>query len=247
MSNLSADVDNLKKKYREIFLKSSEEIIHQIEKLKPKESCATCAINCQQQETLSHDIFDAFPDKCAYKNWQKDVIKLFDEDILKRVYEKWMRILEYRKEFKCVGCATCCKLACSEFSYEELKQKAENKDGLGGDNFATQFTSIFVPYENEAQAKEIYPEYFDLLKEKLDGEPVYFYHCPKLTKDNRCPDYENRPQICRDFPDNPLSMLPKSCGYCAWKEEVEPTSLMLHSMLEIVDFYKNKMPSQSNS
>lgn len=237
MSNLSADVDNLKKKYREIFLKSSEEINHQIEKLRPKESCKTCAINCELQDKSKHDLFDIFPEKCAYKTWQKDVIKLFDEDILKHVYEKWMKILEYRKEFECVGCATCCKLACSEFSYEELKQKSKL-----GDNFATQFISIFVPYKNENQAKEIYPEYFELLAEKLDGESVYFYHCPKLTEHNLCSDYENRPQICRDFPDNPLSMLPKSCGYCGWKEEVEPTALMLHSMLEIVDFYKNKMP-----
>ena len=41
----------------------------------------------------------------------------------------------------------------------------------------------------------------------------YFYHCPRVTKDNRCPDYENRPQICRDFPDNPLAFLPLSCGF----------------------------------
>ena len=205
MSNLSADVDNLKKKYREIFLTVSEELKNRIENTAPE-----------------------------------NVLKFLNEDILKEIYTKWMKILEYRQEFKCTGCATCCKLACSEFSYEELQQKAENKNGFGGDNFATQFISVFVPYEDETEPKRIYPEYFELLKDKLDGEKVYFYHCPKLTEDNRCPDYENRPQICRDFPDNPLSLLPKSCGYCAWKEEVEPTALMLHSMLEIVDFYKKK-------
>ena len=203
MSNLSADVDNLKKKYREIFLKVSEELTSRIEETDPKE-----------------------------------LQKFLNEDILKEIYQKWMKILDYRSEFKCTGCATCCKLACSEFSYEELQKKAAN-----GDNFATQFISVFVPYENENEPKKIYPEYIKLLKEKLNGEKVYFYHCPKLTEENRCPDYENRPQICRDFPDNPLSLLPKSCGYCAWKEEVEPTALMLHSMLEIVDFYKSKIPT----
>lgn len=201
MSNLSTDVDNLKKKYREIFLRVSEELKLRIEETAPE-----------------------------------DVLKFLNEDIVKEIYEKWMKILGYRSKFKCTNCATCCKLACSEFSYTELQAKAKN-----GDNFATQFISVFIPYENEDEAKKIYPEYLELLKEKLNGEQVYFYHCPKLTADNLCPDYDNRPQICRDFPDNPLSMLPKACGYCNWKEEVEPTALMLHSMLEIVEFYKSKI------
>lgn len=234
MSELSVDINNLKKKYREIFLKSSDEIHHQIDKLKPKEVCHLCdAHGCN----LKIDVFDSFPDNCAYRDWQNEVIKLLNEDIPKGIYEKWMKILDYRKEFHCTGCATCCRLACSEFSYEELKTKA-----LNGDNFAQQFTSIFIPYKTETEAKAVYPEYFELLAEKLDGENVYFYHCPKLSSDNRCSDYENRPQICRDFPDNPLSLLPRACGHSKWKEEVEPTALMLHSMLEIIDFYKSKIP-----
>lgn len=201
MSNLSIDIDNTKKKYREIFLKTHEEFALQLENM--------------PQEELSNFLNDTIP---------------------KDIYQKWQKMLSYRDHFKCVGCATCCNLACSEFSYEELKQKAKN-----GDNFATQFVSIFIPYETQEEAKQVYPEYFELLAEKLNGEDVYFYHCPKLTSDKRCSDYENRPQICRDFPDNPLSLLPKTCGYCGWKEEIEPTALMLHALLEIVDFYKSKM------
>ena len=97
------------------------------------------------------------------------------------------------------------------------------------------------------------PDYIaDSLEEFLSGyvtleelvehkDEVYFYHCPKLTKDNRCSDYENRPQICRDFPDNALSILPKTCGYKGWKEEVEPIALMLHSMVEIIEYYKERL------
>lgn len=232
MGDLSASVDNLKKKYREIFLKSGEEINNQIKKIKPQNACDKCCSNCD----LKQDILEKFPDYCDYKQWQKDVLELFDKEIVKEVYAKWGKMLEYRNIFNCIGCATCCRLACSEFSYEELQQKAKN-----GDNFATQFTSVFIPYENENEAKAVYPEYFELLSEKLNGDKVYFYHCPKLTKDNRCSDYENRPNICRDFPDNPLSILPACCGYSKWKEEVEPTALMLYSMLEIIDFYKEKI------
>lgn len=215
MSNLITDIDNLKKSYREIFVKTSTEFHLRLEKIKPE-----------------------------------DFVKFLNEDILKEIGRKWIKILESRKNFPCKGCASCCKLACSEFSPSELEQKAKE-----GDVFATQFTSVFIPYENEEDAKKIYPEYFELLKAKAlnenaeekseEGaeEKVYFYHCPKVTEDNKCPDYENRPQICRDFPDNPIGLLPKTCGYTKWKEEVEEEALTVHSMLEIVDFYKGKLLS----
>jgi len=201
MSNLSSDVENLKKSYREIFLKTSEEFNRRIEKMSPAE-----------------------------------FVKFLNEDILKELYEKQVELQKFRNSFDCSGCASCCKLACSEFSPSKLKEKAQN-----GDNFAAQFVSVFVPYESEDEAREIYPEYFALLKEKAQDEAVYFYHCPKVTQENRCPDYENRPQICRDFPDNPISFLPKACGFSKWKEEVEPLALKLRATLEIADFYKNKL------
>ncbi|MEI8129737.1 MAG: YkgJ family cysteine cluster protein [bacterium] len=166
----------------------------------------------------------------------QEFLKFLNEDILKEIYEQKLKILESRKKISCTGCAACCKLACSEFSYDELRQKAQN-----GDNFATQFISVFVPHDTEVEAEKIYPEYFELLKNKAEDEKVYFYHCPKVTEDNRCPDYENRPQICRDFPDNPIGFLPKTCGYTKWKEKVEEQSLKLHSLLEIIEFYKSKI------
>lgn len=234
MSKLSTDIDNLKKKYREIFLKSSDELSHQIEKIKPQNACKNCNLDCD----LKQDIFETFPKDCAYKNWQKEVRKFLEETAEKDICPKWLKILEYKTNFSCACCSACCKLACSEFSYQELKQKAKD-----GDNFAKQFVSIFIPYENENEARGIFPEYFELLREKAQDENIYFYHCPKVTEDNRCSDYENRPQICKDFPDNPIGFLPKNCGYTVWKEEVETTALMLHSLLEIIDFYKQKMPS----
>jgi len=38
-----------------------------------------------------------------------------------------------------------------------------------------------------------------------------------------------------------LSILPESCGFYEWRQEVEPVALMLHSMVEIIDYYKEKI------
>ena len=223
MSDLNNTINSLRKEYSEIFLKSAEEIKTKVEAIRPKE--------------LKGEIFDKYEKDSDGYLWQKNTLDLLQNNISKEIYRKLNEILAYRTKFKCVGCATCCNLACSEFSPEELKQKAQN-----GDNFAKQFLSVFIPYNSKEEARKVYPEYIELLEKNKEYD-VYFYHCPKLTEDKRCSDYENRPQICRDFPDNPLSILPSACGYKKWKEEVEPIALMLHSMVEIIDFYIGKINS----
>lgn len=145
---------------------------------------------------------------------------------LKFEYEE---LLAEKERFNCAGCGICCRFAVSEFSPDELEQKA-----LGGDNFAKQFISVFVPYQASDDAAEVFPEYFELLKES-DG--YYIYHCPKITKDNRCADYNNRPQICRDFPDNPVAVLPTCCGYKRWKNQIQSSALKNLSNTKIIEFY----------
>lgn len=221
MADLDSTFTNMKKKYREIFQRSIEAIQARIDKLKPVD--------------FDGDIFDTYEINTKGNHWQKAVLDMFENDISHEIYRKWKEIIEYRNNFECKGCATCCNLACSEFSPQELNKKAQD-----GDNFAKQFTGIFVPYESKEQAEKIYPEYLKLLSENVEGN-VYFYHCPKLTKDKRCSDYENRPDICRHFPDNPLDILPESCGFYEWKKEVEPVCMMLHAMVEIIDYYKTKI------
>ena len=67
-------------------------------------------------------------------------------------------------------------------------------------------------------------------------ENYYVYHCPKITEDNRCCDYENRPQICKDFPDNPIAFLPLSCAFSNWKLKSQLFWLKLVSETEIINF-----------
>ena len=223
MQDLSKSISNMRKKYREIFLTTVAAIKQRVDEIKP--------------ENIEGDIFDTFDKGSDGEKWQIAVLDMFENDISHEIVRKWKEILAYRENFSCKGCAVCCNLACSEFSPEQLKEKAKN-----GDKFASQFTGIFIPYKSKEEAKEIYPEYIKLVEDTLDDENVYFYHCPKLTDCKRCSDYENRPEICRVFPDNPLSILPESCGFNEWRLQVEPVALMLHSMVEIIDYYKQKIP-----
>ena len=224
MEDLAEKITNMRRKYREIFLTTVDAIKQRVEELRP--------------ENLKGDIFDTYAKNSDGEKWQIAVLDMFENDISHEIYRKWNEILAFRQNFSCKGCATCCNLACSEFSPEQLKKKAKN-----GDRFAAQFISIFIPYNTKEEAKKIYPEYIKLVEDTLEDENVYFYHCPKLNDCNRCSDYENRPQICRVFPDNPLSILPESCGYYEWRLQVEPVALMLHSMMEIIDYYKQKIPA----
>lgn len=189
--------------------------------------CLNCGISFEK----------VLPDECIYINWQKSILETIKEEIFKDILIKYQQMNLYKENFSCNKTGTCCKFACSEFSYENLKDKA-----ACGDNFATQFVSVFIPYENQEEARKIYPEYVDMLEKKLGkDEKVYFYYCPHLDENSLCTQYEKRPDICRDFPNNPLSILPPWCGYYEWKEEIEVLAMTLHALVNLGEFYKDRL------
>lgn len=217
MDDLGAQFDNLKLRYREVFLECAENVHSEVLKLRP--------------DGVSGDIFDVYEDNSDGKFWQFRVLELLKTKLSSDIENGLNKIKELRKMTGCVGCGVCCRLACSEFSPSELYEKAKN-----GDNYASQFIKTFVPYGSEDEVSKIFPQYLAMLKNRKE-EGYYFYHCPKVTEDNRCPDYDNRPQICRDFPDNPLAFLPVSCGYNGWKLKSEYLSLKMNALAEIINFY----------
>ncbi len=198
-----------------------------------------CSIEAKQTyfcKGFPQSVSTILPSNCSYKNWQQAALAKINDEISKDILLKLKEIDLYRENFSCKQTGTCCRLASSEFSYEELKLKAQN-----GDNFAGQFTSVFVPYENLETARSVFPEFVDMVLSTLKGEKVNFYHCKYIKDDNLCPIYDERPQICKDFPDNPLSILPPNCGFCEWKEDVNVASMLLHALIEISGFYCEKI------
>lgn len=219
MNNLDSQFDNLKAQYEDIFFDSVAEVQQDIEGLRP--------VN------FDGEFFQKYDKNTVGFFWQTKILEYLKDRVVSLNAEE--KITKYRKEYDCKCCGLCCRFAVSEFSPEELHEKAFN-----GDNYAQQFVATFVPYESTDEARKIYPEYVTLLEKLYDGG-FYFYHCPNITDDNKCPDYENRPQICRDFPDNPVSFLPFSCGFREWKLKSEPVSLKLKVETDIYNFYRDNL------
>lgn len=221
MCNLTFEYKLLKQRYRTIFLNTAEEIRVLTEKLKP--------------DNFVGEVFDLYEKSSEGRLWQVKVRKSLRERYLRIKKDNTEQIALLKDNYGCVCCGSCCRLACSEFSYEELQMKASN-----GDSTANEFLQTFVPFESLNEVKQVFPQYLELLENNNETD-YHFYHCPKVTSDNKCPDYENRPKICRDFPDNPLAFLPLKCGFNEWKFKTEDISLKLSAESEIISFYINKL------
>lgn len=232
-SSLESQYDSLKDNYEQIFIEAAESIRTAIEKFKPENPCSLCSVkDCKIEKK---DVFTDYPVGCAYRDWQKQVLSFLDGEYKQKLKNTYKMIMDKKCEYECGRCANCCKLATSEFSYEQLKQKAAR-----GDKFSRDFVSVFVPYQTEEDAKLANPEYFELLNNLMEEQKIYYYYCPKLVG-NSCSIYENRPDICKDFPHNPLKLLPSTCSFNAWKNAIAKQSMLLKAKTDIIDFYKAKL------
>ena len=225
--------DNLKENYEQIFIEAAESIRREIDKFKPDNPCTLCTVkDCKLEKK---DVFSDFPRGCAYKDWQAKVITFLSGDYRQKLKNTYKAIMDSKGEYQCNRCGDCCRLAVSEYSYEQLKQRA-----MRGDKFSEEFVSVFVPYKTEEEAKRENPEYFELLETLVEDQKTYYYYCPRLLS-NECSTYEDRPNICRDFPHNPLKLLPSRCSYNAWRNKVAKQAMLLKAKTDIIEFYKNKL------
>ena len=230
---LETQYDNLKDNYQEIFIEAAESIRREVEKFKPENPCTICMVkNCQIQ---NKDALADYPVGCAYRDWQKQILSFLSGEYRQKLKRIYKTIMDSKSEYKCSCCGNCCRLATSEYSYDQLRQRA-----MRGDKFSRDFVSVFVPYKNEEDAKLANPEYFELLNDLLEDQKIYYYYCPKM-KDNLCSDYENRPDICKNFPHNPLKLLPSTCSFNAWKNSIAKQSMLLKAKTDIIAFYNDKL------
>ena len=86
MTDLNEKLNGMKKKYREIFVKSVDAIIERVENIRP--------------DGFEGDIFDNYAENSTGKKWQKSVLDMLENDISKEILAKWTELIEYRKNFE---------------------------------------------------------------------------------------------------------------------------------------------------
>lgn len=121
---------------------------------------------------------------------------------------------------KCKMTGQCCKCASPTTSAVELLKKASENN-----EFAKDFFSVFVPYNNIEEVRKINPVWVERCLEscrkpnsKVLEKDLFFYHCRYVSEDNKCLVWEDRPQFCRDFPGSPFLVMAPGCAYEEWSQ-----------------------------
>lgn len=234
-NSLKGQYSNLHNNYEQIFIEAAESIRKELDNFKPENACEGCSV--KDCKITKKEIFAPYPPAgCKLREWQMQALTYLTGDYRTKLKAAYKAIMDKKSNYECNKCGACCKLAVSEYSYAQLKQRAGR-----GDKFSEDFVSVFVPYENEEDARKVNPEYFELLNSLVEDEKIYYYYCPKLGDDNLCTMYENRPNICKDFPHNPLKLLPSECSFNEWKNEIAHQAMLLKAKTDIISFYKEKL------
>lgn len=142
---------------------------------------------------------------------------------------------------KMQGC--CCRAASPSTPAHLLLEKAAQ-----GDEFARDFFSIFVPHISHNAARQ---RSGDLVEQTLraaqkdetfrNEQDVVFYSCRYIGDDNKCQIWEDRPQLCRDYPDSPFVVMESNCAFRPWKEATREKYLEMKAELEELEDLKTEL------
>lgn len=132
----------------------------------------------------------------------------------------WETLLDMRwPTSACDQSGECCRGAAQSTPWRTLLAQAANGDGA-----ARAFLNQYQPYSSLqdaiAQAPDAVAASQDIARQRgEDIETLVFYRCIYLKGRNQCQIYEDRPTLCRDFPESPFGAIPKCCGYYPLKQE----------------------------
>ena len=128
MVDYNSEPERLQAEYKEIFTEAAKVIRHGIDKFKPNYNCNFCTIPCDIKKV---DIFEVFPPNCPYGTWQIKALSYLTNEYKAKLRVSKKTMMEKKNEYSCAKCGACCKLAVSEYSPMQLKQKA-----IRGDKYA---------------------------------------------------------------------------------------------------------------
>lgn len=134
--------------------------------------------------------------------------------------QEWEKLLgiEWPKN-ACDQSGECCRGAAQMAPWANLIPQAAS-----GSQTARNFLSQFIPYPSQLDALQHAPSAVEASLEvvRLRGEKeedIVFYHCRYLQGKSTCLVYEDRPNLCREFPESPFGSIPKCCGYFNAKKQ----------------------------
>lgn len=230
--DIAEERSTIKHLYRKLFEAAHTQILDRFDATKNMYQCPTCQTPPQTVDVVLHE-------GCGYKDWQKATILMLERDLGKDVLDR-VEAIKAQKEVlgHCGQCAACCRLASSEFDWDTLQQKAAQ-----GDDFAEQFTRVFLPYPSVEAAQERFPVLVAQILASTEAGSVHFYHCPYVGDDNRCTIYTDpkRPDLCDQYPATPLTWMYPQCEYQPWRKALLPETLETQATLEIAQFYADKI------
>lgn len=144
---------------------------------------------------------------------------------------------------KCNKCGICCLCATPSVSYRVLLEKAAK-----GEQFARDFFSIFVPYKNPDEARNVCKAIVDRVMENcrtgrnnIPLEELVFYRCQYYDSEKKCTIYSERPELCRDFPGSPHVILHRDCAFYEWAEKEKQNYKKLKEELEKLQKQKKEL------
>lgn len=160
---------------------------------------------------------------------------------------KWEEHLNVKYP-SCKMTGNCCRMAIPSTPPLELLLKA-NK----GDQFAKDFLSIFIPHNSSETIKQKAPEFYKSALELAQKSPEYskvteltFYYCRFISSDNHCLIYEDRPQLCRDYPDTPFLLMHPDCAFKQWSLECKNKYKSINTFLELLKDILVTLKNQDN-
>lgn len=134
----------------------------------------------------------------------------------------WEALLEIQWPANaCDQSGECCRGAAQSSPWQHIMAQAAH-----GDLTARAFLSQYQPYPSLQEAIAHAPAAVAASQEiaELRGdqaENLVFYRCIYLRGKNECQIYEDRPTLCREFPESPFGAIPKCCGYHPIKQHCQ--------------------------
>ena len=237
-------LSDTKQQYGEIFRRQKEGLETNLASFLAEFACESCALSPESLVASNLEPWlKPLHAGCGYIGWQKAVLQLVEGQMAGQVVGRLNAIEAYKNTFSCHMCGMCCRMASSDAPYKTLLERAKT-----GDDFARQFTSVFLPYTSREAAQSKAPDVVAAVLAEAGGEApgeekIFFYHCPYVGEDNRCTVYgtDKRPAICGSYPETPLAFVYENCAWKPWKEETHPDTLAAHAMLALCEHLSQQL------